>query len=211
MKVLITGFQPFGGETKNPSYEAVKLLPDEIGGAEIIKLKVPVVFGLAGDVVANKVREIKPDLIICVGQAGGRTAVTPERIGINVNDGNTPDNSGYVPCGEAIVEGGPDAYFSNLPIKAMVRKMVENDIPAAVSNPAGTYVCNNLMYSVMHLVHTEFPSVRAGFVHVPYAAMQHNFKFASMPLSEIAKGLELCVEACLENDIDVKFSVGATH
>ena len=211
MKVLVTGFQPFGGETKNPSYEAVKLLPDEILGSEIIKLEVPVVFDQAGEIVAAKSREVKPDLILCIVQAGGRTNITPERVGINVNDGTAPDNSGYIPCGEAIVKGGPDAYFTNLPIKAMVQKMLDHDIPAGISNTAGTYVCNNSMYSVMHLVHTELQGVRAGFIHVPYATMQHNFKFASMPLSEITKGLELCIEACLENENDIQLAAGATH
>lgn len=211
MKILITGFQPFGGEAKNPSYEAVKLLPDEVLGAEIVKLEVPVVFGQAGEVVAAKAREVKPDVIICVGQAGGRTAMNPERVGININDGATPDNSGYVPCGEAIVKDGPDAYFTNLPIKAMVQKMIDNDIPAAISNTAGTYVCNNLMYSVLHLIHTEFPGVRGGFIHVPYASMQHNFRFASMSLTDIAKGLELCLEAVVENENDITASHGATH
>ena len=211
MKVLVTGFQPFGGEMKNPSYEAVKLLPDEILGSEIIKLEVPVVFGQAGEIVAAKAREVRPDLILCVGQAGGRTNITPERVGINVNDGTAPDNSGYIPCGEPIVKDGPDAYFTNLPIKAMVQKMLDHDIPAGISNTAGTYVCNNLMYSVMHLVHTELQGVRAGFIHVPYATMQHNFKFASMPLSEITKGLELCIEACLENENDIQLAAGATH
>ncbi|MBP1581640.1 MAG: pyroglutamyl-peptidase I [Oscillospiraceae bacterium] len=211
MKILVTGFQPFGKETKNPSYEAVKLLPNEILGAKIVKLEVPVVFGLSGEVVAQKIREEQPDIVICVGQAGGRTAINPERVGINVNDGATPDNEGYVPSGEAIVKDGPDAYFSTLPIKAMVQKMVENDIPASVSNTAGTYVCNHLMYSVLHLLHQEFPAVRGGFIHVPYATMQGNFRFASMPLSEIAKGLELSIEACIENEQDITASHGATH
>lgn len=211
MKVLVTGFQPFGGEEKNPSYEAVKLLPDKILGSDIIKLEVPVVFRQAGEIVASKAREVKPDIILCIGQAGGRSSITPERVGINVNDGTTADNSGYVPIGEAIIEDGPDAYFTNLPIKAMVQKMIDHDIPATISNTAGTYVCNNLMYSVMHLVHTELIGVRAGFIHVPYATMQHNFKFASLPLTEISRGLQLCIEACLENECDLKLTAGATH
>lgn len=213
MKVLITGFQPFGPESKNPSYEAVKLLPDEIKGAQIIKKEIPVVFRKGGAVLAETVKEVQPDIVLCVGQAGGRMCINPERVAINCEDcaPSFPDNDGNAPQGEKIAADGPDAYFATVPIKAMVEKMVANDIPAAVSNTAGTYVCNDLMYHLLHLIHTEYPNIRGGFIHVPYATMQHNFKFASMPLTEIAKGLELCIEACLETETDISVAAGATH
>ena len=132
MKVLITGFQPFGKETMNPSFEAVRLLPDEIMGAQIVKAEIPVVFHKGGEKVQELVRSEKPDIVILVGQAGGRTAMNPERVAINCEDCPTggPDNEGNVPQGEKIYEDGPDAYFSKLPIKAMVKKMMDNGVPA---------------------------------------------------------------------------------
>ncbi len=213
MKVLLTGFEPFGADKVNPSYEAVKLVPDEILGAEIVKKEIPVVFRKGGAVVAEAVREVKPDIVILVGQAGGRTAVTPERVAINCEDcrPNFPDNEGNCPQGEKIAEDGPDAYFATVPVKAMVKKMLENNVPAAVSNTAGTYVCNDLMYHLLHQLHNEFPSIRGGFIHVPYATIQGYSNVASMPLSEIAKGLALSIEACIENEQDIAASAGATH
>ena len=155
MKVLITGFEPFGKETTNPSYEAVRLLPDEINGAKIVKAEIPVVFRKGGEEVQKLVRQENPDIVILVGQSGGRSAVTVERIAINCEDcpSGFPDNAGNSPQGEKIYEDGADGYFSNLPIKAMVKKMMDNDVPASVSNTAGTYVCNDLMYHLLYLIH----------------------------------------------------------
>lgn len=213
MKVLITGFQPFGADTLNPSYEAVKLLPDEILGAQIVKEEIPVVFRRGGKAVQEAVRREKPDIVILVGQAGGRTAMNPERVAINCEDcaPSFPDNDGNAPQGEKIYEDGPDGLFATLPIKAMVQKMVDNGVPAFISNTAGTYVCNDLMYHLLYQLHTEFPEIKGGFIHVPYATMQNHPKAASMPLSEIARGLELSIEACIENENDIKAAGGATH
>ena len=213
MKVLVTGFQPFGKDTMNPSFEAVKLLPDEIMGAQIITREIPVVFRKGGAVVAEAVREVKPDIVILVGQAGGRTAMTPERVAINCEDcaPSFPDNEGNAPQGEKIAADGPDAYFATVPVKAMVQKMLDNGVPAAVSNTAGTYVCNDLMYHLLHLLHNEFPNVRGGFIHVPYATIQNYPKFASMTLEEMARGLRLSIEACIENENDIAAAGGSTH
>ena len=163
-KLLITGFDPFGGESINPSWEAVKLLPEAIGEYEIHKLQIPTIFGTAAQVLLEEAAKLSPDVIISVGQAGGRGAVTPERIGINIRDARIADNAGAIPCDEAIVSGGPDGYFSTLPIKAMISAITEAGLPAAVSNTAGTFVCNDTLYTLLH--HYNGTDVRCGFIHV---------------------------------------------
>ena len=198
MKILITGFDPFGGETVNPAYEAVKLLPDTIAGAEIIKLEVPTRFHRAGAVLEDAMQRHKPDAVICVGQAGGRAAITPEKVAINLMDGRIPDNAGYQPVDVPIREDGETAYFTPLPVKAMVQRMRDAGIPAAVSYTAGTYVCNYLLYTLLYLIDKKYPDVRGGFIHVPYAMEQVINKplgTPSMDLRQIARGLETAVEA----------------
>ena len=172
MKILITGFDPFGGESVNPAFEAVKLLPDTIAGAQIIKQEVPTEFGRAGEVLEAAMNASKPDVVICIGQAGGRSAITPEKVGINIMDGRIPDNAGYQPVDVTIREDGETAYFTSLPVKAMVQKMKDAGIPAALSYTAGSYVCNYLMYTLLYLIDKKFPGVRGGFIHVPYAMEQ---------------------------------------
>lgn len=198
MKILITGFDPFGGETVNPAYEAVKLLPDTIAGAEIIKLEVPTRFHRAGAVLEDAMQRHKPDAVICVGQAGGRAAITPEKVAINLMDGRIPDNAGYQPVDAPIRADGETAYFTSLPVKAMVQRMRDAGIPAAVSYTAGTYVCNYLLYTLLYLIDKKYPNVRGGFIHVPYAMEQVINKplgTPSMDLRQIARGLETAVEA----------------
>ena len=198
MKILITGSDPFGGETVNPAYEAVKLLPDTIAGAEIIKLEVPTRFHRAGAVLEDAMQRHKPDAVICVGQAGGRAAITPEKVAINLMDGRIPDNAGYQPVDVPIREDGETAYFPSLPVKAMVQRMRDAGIPAAVSYTAGTYVCNYLLYTLLYLIDKKYPNVRGGFIHVPYAMEQVINKplgTPSMDLRQIARGLETAVEA----------------
>lgn len=198
MKILITGFDPFGGENVNPAYEAVKLLPDTIAGAEIIKLEVPTQFHRAGAVLEDAMQRHKPDAVICVGQAGGRAAITPEKVAINLMDGRIPDNAGYQPVDAPIREDGETAYFTSLPVKAMVQRMRDAGIPAAVSYTAGTYVCNYLLYTLLYLIDKKYPNVRGGFIHVPYAMEQVINKplgTPSMDLRQIARGLETAVEA----------------
>lgn len=196
MKILITGFESFGGESINPAYEAVKLLPDTVCGAQIVKLEVPTVFGKAGDILHAAVAEHRPDAVICVGQAGGRAAITSERVAINIMDGRIADNAGFMPVDRTIRTDGENAYFSTLPIKAMVAAIRAEGIPAEVSNTAGTYVCNYLMYTLLYIADKEFPSMRGGFIHVPYSTEQTVDKRSGTPgmdIRTIARGLEAAV------------------
>lgn len=170
MKLLITGFDPFGGETVNPAWEAVRRLPDTLNNIDLYKLMIPTVFGEAACRVLEAAEQIDPDVILCIGQAGGRAAVTPERVGINVRDARIPDNAGAQPEEKPVVSGGPDAYFATVPIKAMVRAMQEAGFPAAVSNTAGTFVCNDVLYSLLH--NFAGTKTRVGFIHVPYLPEQ---------------------------------------
>jgi len=172
MKILVTGFEPFGGEAVNPSWEAVRHLPDTVEGAEVVKLQIPTVFGRSAEVVREAMLAEDPDVVVCVGQAGGRFAVSPERVAINIDDGRIPDNDGNQPIDTPIRADGEPAYFSSLPVKAMVIAMKDAGVPAVVSNTAGTYVCNHIMYQVLYLIDHEFPGKRGGFVHVPYTPSQ---------------------------------------
>ena len=171
-QILITGFEPFGGETINPSWEAVRLLPDTIGGYALRKLRLPVSFTSAIRELEKSVRENPPAAIVCIGQAGGRTAVTPERIGINLMDARIPDNDGFSPVEAPIAPDGPDAYFSTLPVTAIVQAMREADVPAQASLSAGTYVCNSLLYGTLHFLAQNGLKIPAGFIHVPFLPQQ---------------------------------------
>ena len=169
-KLLITGFDPFGGESINPSWEAVKLLPDTVGNYQLYKLQIPTVFGLAPQKVLEAARAIEPDVIISVGQAGTRDSVTPERIGINMRSARIADNAGHIPVEERIVPDGPDGLFSTLPVAAMVDAIRAANLPATISNTAGTFVCNDTLYSLLH--HYQGTPVRCGFIHVPWLPEQ---------------------------------------
>ena len=171
-KLLITGFDPFGGESVNPSWEAVKLLPETIGDYQLHKLQIPTIFGTAAETVLAEAQRILPDVIICVGQAGTRAAVTPERVGINIRDARISDNAGVSPKEETIVPGGPDGYFSTLPIKAMATAIEQTGLPGTVSNTAGTFVCNDTLYTLLH--HYHGTQIRCGFIHVPWLPEQGN-------------------------------------
>jgi len=172
MKILVTGFDPFGGDRTNPAIEAVKQLPDRIAGADIIKLEIPTVFNRSAAVVREAILATSPDYVLNIGQAGGRPAVTPERVAINLDDGRLPDNAGYQPLGTPIRADGQTAYFTQLPVKAMVKAIRDAGVPAAVSNTAGTYVCNHIMYQVQYLREHEFPGIKAGFMHIPFLPEQ---------------------------------------
>lgn len=214
MKVLLTAFDPFGGETINPAQEAVRLVPETIGEAQIIKLEVPTVFGKSIETMLCKAREVHPDVILCIGQAGGRYDISPERVAININDARIPDNEGNQPIDEPIFSDGAPAYFSNLPIKAMVQAIRSCGLPASVSNSAGTYVCNHLMYGVLYHIAREMPSVRGGFMHVPYVPRQVAQRAVPAPClseSDIARGITAAISAILENFADVKTPIGKEH
>lgn len=211
MKILITGFDPFGGENINPALEAVKKLPDTILGQEVIKIEIPTVFRKSLEKIEENIQKHNPDVVISVGQAGGRFGVTPERVAINIDDARIKDNEGNQPIDISIYEDGEAAYFSNLPIKAMVKEMNDNGIPASVSNTAGTFVCNHVMYGILYLIDKKYPNIRGGFIHVPYIPSQVTTKpnTPSMSIDDIAKGLELSIKAVIENSSDIK-TVGGT-
>lgn len=211
MKVLITGFDPFGGEKINPALEAVMALPDTIGDVEVIKLEIPTVFGKSLATIREAVAKHHPDIIISVGQAGGRFGICPERVAINIDDARIKDNEGNQPIDVKVVENGEAAYFSNLPIKAMTQAMVNAGIPASVSNSAGTFVCNHVMYGILHMIHTEYPHMRGGFIHVPYIPAQVTNKpnMPSMSQADITKGLALCIEAAATHKEDLHIAAGA--
>lgn len=211
MKVLITGFDPFDKEPINPALEAVKKLPDNIEGAEIIKLEIPTVFGKSLEKIEENIIAHQPDIVISVGQAGGRFGITPERVAINMDDARIPDNEGKQPIDVPVFEDGENAYFTTLPIKAMVEEMKKEGIPSAVSNTAGTFVCNHVMYGILYMAAKKYPNIKGGFIHVPYIPAQviDKAEKPSMSLCDIAKGLELCIKAAVLNSEDVK-TVGGT-
>ena len=190
-KLLITGFDPFGGATINPAWEAVKLLPDQIGDFEVHKLEIPTVFGLGVKTVLEKAATVQPDVILCVGQAGGRAAVTPERIGVNIRDARITDNAGNQPSGEFIAPDGPAAYFATVPVKEMAAAICAADLPGTVSNSAGAFVCNDTLYSLLH--HYAGTAVKVGFIHVPYLPEQGA---PSLPLEQTAAALRAAIEVC---------------
>lgn len=194
MNILITAFDPFGGETINPAQLAVEALPDAIGGHTILKSIVPTVFGASADLVIHQMDRLSPDAVVCVGQAGGRDAITPERVSINIMDAKKPDNAGAAPEDVPIVPDGPAAYFSTLPVKAMVAAMEAAGIPAKLSNTAGTFVCNQLLYRCLHHAARHMPHCRCGFIHVPYIPEQTADK-PSMKLEDIVKGLTAAIAA----------------
>ena len=190
-KLLITGFEPFGGETINPSYEAVVRLPDEINGYALTKLLLPVVFGKAAEAVMETADRISPDVILCIGQAGGRGAITPELVGINLRHASIPDNSGYEPKDEPVVAGGETAYFSSLPVRKIAGAIESAGLPAKVSYSAGAYVCNDLLYTLLERYKSS--KIGVGFIHIPYSTEQN--KEPAMDLEDIIKGLTAAVGA----------------
>jgi pyroglutamyl-peptidase len=189
-KLLITGFAPFGGEEINPSWEAVARLPEKINEYSLIKLRLPVTFGKAAELVIKAAEEIAADVILCIGQAGGRNAITPELVGINLRHATIPDHNGFQPQDEPIMVGGETAYFSTLPVRSMVEAMRAAGIPAQVSYSAGAYVCNEVLYTV--LAHFQDSELKAGFIHVPYSDDQN--KQPSMNINLIVKGLTIAIE-----------------
>ena len=214
MKVLVTGFDPFGGEKVNPAYEAVKLLPDTIAGAEIIKIEIPTVFTRSAEVLEEAIQKYRPDVVLDVGQAGGRSCMTVEKVAINLKEARIPDNDGEQPFDEPIREDGETAYFSTLPVKAMVENMRAHGIPAHISYTAGTNVCNCIMYNALYLAAKKYLGVRAGFIHVPFENGQVVDKANGTPfmsLEMIAKGLEYGIEAAVTTTDDVQKAMGETH
>lgn len=192
-RLLITGFDPFGGESINPAWEAVSRLPDQIGAWDVTRLQIPTVFGKASETVLAHAQTLLPDAILCVGQAGGRKAVTPEMVGINLRHASIPDNEGNQPQDQPVAQGGPAAYFTTLPVRKMVEKIQEAGIEASVSYSAGAFVCNDTLYALLH--HFEGTAVRAGFIHVPFLPQQAKEGVPSMELDAIVRALEAAITA----------------
>ena len=214
MKILVTGFDSFGGEKVNPALEAVKSLPSVIQGAEIRWVEIPTIFYKSAEVLEAEIIRHQPDVILCIGQAGGRASLTPERVAINQDDARIPDNDGNQPIDTPIRLDGEAAYFSTLPIKAMVQAIKEVGLPATVSNTAGTFVCNHLMYQALYLADKKFPHMRAGFMHIPYMTEQvvNKPNTASMCLRDIVRGIEAAIGAIVDHkDKDLKLVGGTTH
>ena len=189
-KLLISGFEPFGGESINPSWEAVSMLPIEINGYQLTKLCLPVVFGEAAKKLIDVADEIGPDVILCIGQAGGREAITPELVAINLRYAKISDNEGNKPMDEEIISGGDKAYFSTIPVRRIADALASSGIRGSVSYSAGAYVCNDLLYTLLSKYNGS--EKRVGFIHVPYSASQG--KQPSMELCDIIRGLVIAIE-----------------
>ncbi|WP_036770192.1 pyroglutamyl-peptidase I [Photorhabdus australis] len=212
--VLITGFDPFDNETINPSWEAAKQLQGRrLCGARVEARQLPCVFDVSLACLYAAIDEIQPDLVISVGQAGGRPDITVERVAININDARIPDNQGNKPINTPIVVTGPAAYFSTLPINAIVKGLRKAGVPASISQTAGTFVCNHVMYGLLHhLAHTN-PEIRGGFIHIPYLPEQavRYSGTPSMSLETVITALEIAIDEALKNSEDIIISGGATH
>lgn len=213
MKLLLTAFDPFGGEKLNPALEAVKHVADVIEDVQIIKLEVPTIFGKSIQKVAAAMAEYQPDAVLCIGQAGGRFGVTPERVAINMDDARIADNEGNQPIDKTIFEDGAPAYFSNLPVKAMVQAINDAGIPSSVSNTAGTFVCNHLMYGVMYHISKSHKNTRGGFIHVPFIPSQvvNRPNTPAMSLQDITTAIEAAIRAIAANKNDITAVGGQEH
>ena len=209
MKIIVTGFDPFGGEKINPSIECVKALP-EVEGVELIRLELPTVFKESAIRLNEVINDVKPDAVLSVGQAGGRPGITMERIAINVDDARIPDNISQQPIDEAIQLDGEAAYFTTLPIKRIVKAIREAGILAEVSNSAGTFVCNHIMYQALFAATKADKPFKAGFMHIPFIPEQTTDK-PSLPLEESTKAVQIAIETIRDyiNDEDIKVQEGA--
>lgn len=211
--VLLTGFQPFGGEQVNPSWQAVSALQGaRIAGHRVVARELPVAFGTSLKALRAALKETQPSLVICVGQAGGRAQLSLERVAINVDDARIPDNAGAQPVDLPVVDGGPAAYFSTLPIKAMREALRAAGFPAEVSQTAGTYVCNHVFYGLMHAVRAR-RALRAGFIHIPYSPAQAAVHpgAPSLAVDTVAEALRLAVQVAVETPHDARVAAGAEH
>lgn len=212
--ILLTGFEPFGRDDVNPSWHAVRRARDILRaeGLDVEARELPCVFGDSAAALSEAMATTKPDLVICVGLAGGRARISLERVAINCDDARIPDNKGQKPVDEEVVPGGPAAYFSTLPIKAALRDLQIAGIKGEVSQSAGTYVCNHLFFALMHLL-ASTPTIRGGFVHIPYLPEQVSPESGtpSMPLESMAEGLAVVVRTALQTQVDAALGAGAIH
>jgi pyroglutamyl-peptidase len=212
MKALVTGFDPFGGESVNPSLEAIRRLPARLEGLRIVTQRLPSTFDDSLPELYAAIEREAPDIVLCTGEAGSRLELSPERVAINVRDARIPDNGGAQPVDVPVIEGGPAAYFTTLPIKAAVREMREAGLPVAVSNSAGTFVCNHVFYGLMHYAATRGAPFRGGFMHVPYLPEQaaRHPKSPSMAVETIVRGIEIFLHVAATRSADLALAEGAT-
>ena len=191
MPILVTAFTPFGGDALNASQEILNALPATLGGVRLEKCLLPVSFRAAPRLALEAAERLRPEAIVCLGQAGGRDAVTPERVAVNLMDAKIPDNDGFQPVDEPVIPNAPAAYFSALPVKTMVEAMQRIGVPARLSNTAGTYVCNALMFAMLH----QTKDIPRGFIHVPYLTEQGRGKTVpSLPMETVLRGVTACLQ-----------------
>lgn len=213
MKILLTAFDPFGGHGINPALEAVKRIRNQVAGVQVVKAEIPTVFGTAIQTAEEAIRRSQPDAVLCIGLAGGSSALSVERVAINIDDARIADNQGNQPIDEPIAPDGPAAIFSTLPIKGMADKIRKAGLPAEISNSAGTFVCNHLMYGVLYYIQRNKLDIRAGFMHVPCTPQLtvNQPERPSMALDDIVRGIEAAIEAIASYDIDLKIGGGALY
>lgn len=211
MKALVTGFEPFGEDPINPSREALRLLPPRLGGLEIATRVLPTAFDAALGALEDALATTAPDVVLCLGLAGGRAALSLERVAINIDDARIPDNAGRQPIDRPVVRDGPAAYFTNLAIKAAVAELRAAGLPAVVSNTAGTFVCNHVFYGLMHLSAIRRLALRGGFLHLPYLPSQaaRHDNAPSMALDDIVRGVAIVLEVAATRSEDIAAPEGA--
>lgn len=210
MKILVTGFEPFDNEKINPAWEAVKKLPNNLEDVEVLKFQIPTAFINSYEVLFKLIDENQPDAVLCIGQAGGRFDFTIERVAINIDDARIPDNNGFQPIDKPIFSDGENGLFSTLPIKAMVAELNKNNIPASVSNTAGTFVCNHIMYALLYYIKKHNLNIRGGFIHVPYIREQiiNKKSIPYMELSTIVEALKISIKTIQKYKKDISISGG---
>lgn len=210
MKILVTGFEPFDNEKINPAWEAVKKLPNNLEDIEVLKFKIPTAFINSYEVLFKLIDENQPDAVLCIGQAGGRFDFTIERVAINIDDARIPDNNGFQPIDKPIFSDGENGLFSTLPIKAMVAELNKNNIPASVSNTAGTFVCNHIMYALLYYIKKHNLNIRGGFIHIPYIREQiiNKKSIPYMELSTIVEALKISIKTIQKYKKDISVSGG---
>lgn len=213
MKILITGFDPFGEERINPSSESLKYLSDKILGNEIIKLEISTIAYKSINQIENAIEKERPDVVLCIGQAGGRFDISVEKVAINLNDFPINDNEGNKVIDESIYLDGENAYFATIPVKSIVEKIKQNNIPASVSYSAGTFICNHVFYGMLYLSKKKYNNIKVGFIHIPFLPEQVIDKrnMPSMSIENIVKALEIAIEVICEQDYDKKIEGGKTH
>lgn len=200
MKILVTAFEPFGGDETNPSQTTLQLLADQIGSAQISKLVLPVVFYEATEKLCQAIENIKPDAVVSLGLAGGRQGISVERIAINLIDARIADNAGNQPRDLPIINDGPAAYFSSLPVREIVENLQKDDLPAHISYSAGTFVCNQVMYGLLDYLHEHHPSTIGGFIHLPYLdSLVKDDHTAFLTQAQMSQGVETAIRTIIES------------